>query len=351
MKTVYQSLLIAAIVLLGILPVAAQNKITLNHLGVPSLYTNLSAAITAAVNGDTLYLPGSIILPYSTDITISKSVHIVGTGHYPDSTIATNTTMINTIRFLTGSGGSSIEGCIIYNLYIGYAATQNIQGFSVKRCSVGLFRLGFDNVSTFENIILTDNVFTAYFNFREGYTTNILITRNIFNASGSSSNIFGRGLLFSNNIIYCYYSSALASLTECVLENNIIIGCNYNTITAISYLGSTNCQYANNLFIPNVSNWGTNTQINSILGQTTATTFVNANTSGFLYGHNYHLLSTSPGKNYGTDGTDAGIYGTSSPYKDGAMPFNPHIMSKSISGQTTLSGALNVNISVSAQQY
>jgi len=128
------------------------------------------------------------------------------------------------------------------------------------------------------------------------------------------------------------------------MENNIIISTSSNI-----YFASYNCQFVKNLIIPAVNSWGSNTQVNSILGQTLANTFVNAPGTSFVYGSNYHLLGTSPGKNYGTDGTDVGIYGTTTPYKDGAVPFNPHIMSKTISSELTPAGVLNVNVTVSAQ--
>lgn len=346
MKTSVKCLLIAALATLGTLPVLAQPKITLSHLGVPTFYTNLSTAITAAVNGDTLYLPGGTLSP-SGIITVSKSLHFVGMGHYPDSTVATGVTVINDLRFITGASAGSIEGCKINSLRIGNVANQTINGFLVKRCTIGNFYLGSDNVSTFESIVLTDNVFTDYVNIKDGYP-NILISRNIFAFMGSGGNFYCQGLLLKNNIIYSYYGSVLNDFNGCVLENNIIISVSSSSFNNMT-LGSYNCQYIKNLFIPNVTSWGTNTNTNNILNQTVANTFVNAPGVTFSYSHNYHLLPASPGKNYGTDGTDVGIYGTTTPYKDGAVPFNPHIMSKNISSDLTPAGILNVNVTVSAQ--
>lgn len=340
MKTFIRILITAAITLSGSNYLLAQNKITLSHLGVPSFFTNLSTALTSAANGDTLYLPGGTIQPLASDITINKSVHIVGAGHYPDSTVATGRTIITTLRFLTGSGGGSIQGCAVSNLYIGYASNQNITGLSVSRCTIGYFRLGNDNVSTIDNIYLTDNVFTGDLLIHNSYP-NVLLIRNIIDNHGLS----GQGLFIKNNIFYAYYGSALIGFTSCNLVNNVIVCTGSNNLS----LGTQNCNYSNNLFIPNVSNWGTNTQQNSLLNQTQANTFENASGSAFSYTNNYKLKSSSPGNDYGTDGTDVGIYGTTSPYKDGAVPFNPHIRFKSISSETTPQGILNVTISVSAQ--
>ncbi|MDD4598130.1 MAG: hypothetical protein PHW35_09195 [Lentimicrobiaceae bacterium] len=319
----------------------AQSKITLSHLGVPTFYISLTDALAAAANGDTLYLPGGTIQP-SSDIIVNKSVHIVGAGHYPDSSAATGRTEVNVLRYLTGSGNGSLQGCSINSLYIGHASNQNITGVSVTRCLVGTLRIGNDAVSTISNIMLADNVLTGQLYINSAYS-GVTLHRNFMYSN--NLNGFGKGLFISNNIIYVQYNNALYNFVNCNFENNIIV----STSTSNIQLGSQNCNFTNNLFIPTVSYWGSNTQQNSILNQTLANTFENAGT-GFSYNSNYHLKPSSPGVNYGTDGTDVGIYGTISPYKEGAVPFNPHIVFKSISTETTPEGILNVTISVSAQE-
>lgn len=346
MKSIIPCFLFWIISWLGISNLPAQNKITLSHLGVPTFYTNFSTAITAAVNGDTLYLPGGQIQPTTTAVTINKSLHIIGTGHYPDSTAATGRTVIYQLKYITGCSGGSIQGCAISDLQIGNATNQNISGLSVTRCKVDLFRLGSDNISTIENIILTDNCFMDDFLINLSYP-GVYISRNVFS---NSSGRLGQGLIFKNNIFYdnCDYNNsygALKGFTNCLFENNILIINN----SANFKLNCTYSSFNRNLFIPNITDWGSNSQQYSLLNQTLAGTFENAPGTSFSYGYNYHLKSTSPGVNYGTDGTSVGIYGTNAPYKEGAVPFNPHIFSKNISGQTSSQGILNVNISVSAQ--
>jgi hypothetical protein len=88
---------------------------------------------------------------------------------------------------------------------------------------------------------------------------------------------------------------------------------------------------------------------NQITQEATTSTFNNANTPSFSYTNNYHLKTTSNGHNAGNDGTDVGLYGTLIPYKESAVPFNPHISSKTIGTVTTPTGTLNVDIKVSAQ--
>jgi hypothetical protein len=77
--------------------------------------------------------------------------------------------------------------------------------------------------------------------------------------------------------------------------------------------------------------------------------FVNQTGNIYSYMQDYHLKSTSPGKNAGTDGMDVGIYGGSSPFKEGALPVNPHIRFKNVAGSTNSSGTLNIHFKVAAQ--
>ena len=66
----------------------------------------------------------------------------------------------------------------------------------------------------------------------------------------------------------------------------------------------------------------------------------------FSYLDNFHLKSECPGVGAGTDGTDLGIYGSSSPTSEGWIPSNPHIYFKQINTQTNSSGTLPVQIKV-----
>jgi hypothetical protein len=53
----------------------------------------------------------------------------------------------------------------------------------------------------------------------------------------------------------------------------------------------------------------------------------------------------------GTDATQIGLYGSVFPYKDGAVPINPHIQAKTIAPVTNSIGELNIDIKVAAQNY
>lgn len=76
---------------------------------------------------------------------------------------------------------------------------------------------------------------------------------------------------------------------------------------------------------------------------------MNAPTAEFSYQYDFNLQIQSPGINAGTDGTDIGIYGGAFPWKEGSIPINPHIQTKTISSTTDPSGNLPVNIKVMTQ--
>jgi hypothetical protein len=78
--------------------------------------------------------------------------------------------------------------------------------------------------------------------------------------------------------------------------------------------------------------------------------FINQSGNVFGYGQNYRITTTSPAKNYGTDGTDCGIYGTANPFKDGMVPINPHITEVNIAPATNASGQLQIQIKATAQE-
>jgi hypothetical protein len=74
--------------------------------------------------------------------------------------------------------------------------------------------------------------------------------------------------------------------------------------------------------------------------------FVNQ-TEWFKYSDDYRLKN--PGAYPGTDGQQVGLYGGYYPYKQGGIPFNPHIQYKNIPLHTDNNGQVNVQIKAAAQ--
>jgi hypothetical protein len=97
------------------------------------------------------------------------------------------------------------------------------------------------------------------------------------------------------------------------------------------------------------SNSGTtNQESNNIYGQAAGSIFVNETDGNYSFDDDLHLAPTSPGVGAGNDGTDIGAYGTGSPLKSGAVPYNPHYQAATINSATNASGELPVNIRMAA---
>ena len=350
MKKLTQLFLIAGFILAGHCFTYGQyGKIALQHSGNVTTFTDLTAAITASVNGDTLYLPGGTIFASGSTITIYKSLTIFGAGHYPDSTTATSQTLISkNIYINTGADGGLLCGVKCNSLCFGNSVdNQNVNNFRIIRCYIGTFTPAYSGQSTSQNILISENV-VVQVSTSSGFSS-VLYEKNIFHYF----NISPYSATFNNNIFYVsdYYFMVYGSSVG-LFNNNIII---YSQ-SAPSYnfvIGSSNTVFNNTLFswIYYTSGIVTyNGTFTSRIGIEKATdTFINATTATFSYSNNYHLNPTSIGHNAGGDGTDVGIYGTLYPCKDGAVPSNPHIISKNIGIATNPTGTLNVDIKVSAQ--
>ena len=76
--------------------------------------------------------------------------------------------------------------------------------------------------------------------------------------------------------------------------------------------------------------------------------FVSNSEQKFSYTDDYHLRPSCIGINAGHDGRDIGLYGSSAPYKEGAVPKNPHLRTVQVSEETT-NGNLPIVITVAGQ--
>jgi hypothetical protein len=328
----------------------SQNVIAVEHSGVSTFYQNLDSALAHSVNGDNVYLPGAT---YNVgNLTINKGVHIIGAGCNFDSTLATGATIfLGDPRILKGADNGSIEGIYIQGeIRFGTeAANQEVHNYSISRCNMTNLWLSFDNgtASASDNIYISENVFRG--NIYGGNVQNVVVSKCIIENVVST---FNGNAVFTNNIFLknpCG-ENLIVNAAAITFQNNIFL------IRFCSYWGSYYLTGANaginfnhNLFIEGDPVPTGNISNGSIINSDIDKLFVTQ--SGNLYNikHNYHLKPDCLGKNAGTDGTDVGIYGTATPAKDGQIPFNPHIQSKSISSSTNPEGNLNINIKVKAQ--
>lgn len=305
----------------------AQMKVALHHNGNATMFSGATpfiSAYNAAVNGDTIYLPGGIFSPPA---SVSKSITIIGAGHYPDSTTATSVTNIGSLYIALGADKLKIQGLMMAG-GLTFEYNSRIDSVVVYRCYISGGGINYQGVyDTSHNCrghLIYQNVINS---ISLVHTSNIKVFNNIISSMGSMQ----ENAWIRNNKI-----DNIAGMSYCLFENNIISNwsaAGYNT-------------YRNNIF-EGAPSGGTNTYINNYDNHPFSTIFQTYTIGWFGYSENYHLIS--PGSYPGTDGSQAGIYGGLYPYKEGAVPSNPHIRSKSIGLTPDINGKLQVNITVAAQ--
>jgi len=302
--------------------------------------TALATAYTAAQSSDTLYLSdGSFTPPANFD----KRLMIFGAGHYVDSTLATGKTFINGNFTLDENADLFyLEGVEITGNFT-ISTNNSANNVVIKRCKInGTFNALGDLSNPTSNLSLIGNVLMNRLNLEN--LQNSLLSNNIISNTFQGSN----GNMFSNNIVlgFIWGSSMdyLFSGNNNTLNNNIFLWEGY----AANVAGSGNV-FNNNLYVEPSPDYGaTATSSGNYTGILQSSIFVNQTGSTFNYTHNYHLQS--PTTYLGTDGSQVGIYGGTFPYKEGAVPLNPHIQLKNIAPTTDASGDLQIQIQVEAQE-
>ena len=316
----------------------SQQKVALHHNGVTTIFGGANPfldAYNASVNGDTLYLPGGTI-PYPT--TINKGLVIIGAGHYPDSTTATGKTVLpGSITISQYSDHLWLEGIDI-NGDINFSNNHKVDSMVIRRCKFNTINFVGDGTSPGLNNSIRENVITGSMYFTNAFSA--MVENNICN--GQVQNALNTGI--SNNVFLyngSYYYGVFYNVDNCYITNNVVFK-SYGPVYSSSELNT----FSNNIFsvIPPT---GTNTFVNNYNSVDVTTLFVNQSGNAFDYSHNYHL--NSPGTYLGIDGSQVGIYGGINPFKEGSVPFNPHIQIINNATTTNANGDLQIQIQVEAQ--
>lgn len=330
-------------ILAAVATTKAQSLVALKHAGVSTFYNGINgftAAYTAAVNGDTINLPGGF---FNVPATIDKQLTIYGAGHYPDSTLATEKTILTAGFYINENADNLfIEGMQI-NGDLNFSSNHSANNVTIKRCNLNSINYQGDYVTNpcINNLII-QCVVNGWI-----YGTNaqsLLVTNNIIagKLQDMNSNVIQNNIFFADfyNGWPYYNNTSMHNMNNSTIKNNII----FNTeVTVMSGTGNT---VKNNIFKINW-NVGANISTANHMSVDFSTLFVNQTGNSFNYTHNYHLVN--PASFVGDDAKVIGIYGSFWGYKAGSVPSNPHIISKSISPQTNTSGELNIDIKVGAQ--
>ena len=304
----------------------AQTLIAVTNDNGSSFYPTLDLAITNAIAGDFIYLPGG---NFTISVPIAEKLQIVGVGHNPDSCAVTGITQV-TGNFILNSGsdhglitGLKIWGSVNFTLTTG----QTLKYFSIERCNLNSVSIATNST----NILINECVIGSV---SGSNSQGILVSKCIFSGGvgGFAANTNINNNIFLNGITY--------PTTGCDFKNNIFLSAGFTP--SASYTAS----YQNNSFT------GTVASLHNCYNNITAPAdglFVKKTKAGFDYDQDYHVLATSPAHNAGTDKTDLGIYGTVSPWKEGSLPGNPHVQRVRSKTVSSLNGNLDVKTKVAAQ--
>lgn len=337
--------LLSMALLLGSTAHAQLQRIVLQGSGAPQVFESVYDAVAAAQPDDKLYFSGGIFQA-DTGLTLNMPLHFIGAGFHPDSTNVTTATILTTsgttdFVFNTGASGSSFTG-IRFNpggeLYYGTSISNDDPvGMVFECCSFKFFKLAYDepgsSSSTFNECL--------FYNGVSGYGGAATINRCV--VQGGPLNLFRpSGLVLSNSVIL---GQRLQNSGNSLVQNNVFTYAGA-PLWQVGGVQITNCIINSATMFSNSSG---NVETGTFYSQSPANTFVSETDGAYQFTDDLHLLPGSPGIDAGTDGTDIGIYGTSSPFKPGGVPYNPHFRSAVIAPATNGNGDLPVNIRVAAQ--
>jgi len=317
---------------------AAQKSVALHSNGTTKVFygnTPLTEAYKASLSGDTLYVSGG---NFAAPDTINKGLVLIGAGYSTDSTAATQKT------FILNSGNITI-GDSASKLYLeGMEFQGGFHKTSALATNINIIRCKINGSLDFKGSGAPSNSAIIQCDISQGIQLQGFTYSVISNCIIRSTITYSNNNIFKNNVIPYGY-----------MNNPPIVNCHYNTFNNNIFGTSQGPAYYNNTCLYNNFHKNVLSLANPYYGNIATdmgnynnidltTVYVNA------AGGNYHLQEAAKTTYLGDDGTEVGLYGGISPFKEGAVPVNPHISQKSISISTDNSGFLKVSFKVSAQQ-
>lgn len=289
----------------------------------PGQYSDLQVAIDAAQAGDTLLIHRSAT-SYG-NATITKRLTLIGEGALPNKTPLNASTLGNiTLTYNTSNlehaSKSKLIGLNIVTLNINEKSTDlnyscdsiivsycKISGLNPKNKSFGI-QIEYSIINlisggSLNNWKLSNNIIYSINSLNSDGSNNLLINNLFF------FRIMMMGGVAVNNIFYSASTPSFVQNCKNIIFSNNIMGGGATIFNPSDYTingnNSINNQFnVDPLFINPVSFSVLNTYTHTVPA---AGPFAN-----------FHLQAGSPAIGAGTDGTDLGIYGGASPWRDGA---------------------------------
>jgi hypothetical protein len=191
--------------------IAQTTHIVNNNTGTDADFTNLQAAIDAAVDGDIIHIQQSST-SYG-NITLDKELTLIGRSHSD----ASYSSQVGTINLADGCSNSTIKG-----LQTGTITEPFVSGASHIIEDLVLQDNRISSISnlgiygTFNNMLIQGNVIDSSIAIGQK-TSNILITNNLINGSSISLSMVDT-LLFTNNVLSYFNGVSISNNTSDLLN-------------------------------------------------------------------------------------------------------------------------------------
>jgi hypothetical protein len=298
--------------------------------GTTYICPTFDSALIKAVDDDFIYLPGIQIAGTK---SITKRLTIFGTGHYPDSTLATGKSQF--VNDILLANKCNFEGFEVSSIHVINANASQSSFIRIKASALNF--AGSDNHLINGCAIYSVTGRDASGNC--GESSGCLINSSIINNVQAMSNSNFNNCVFMGNIsIYTYMATTNSNFNNCIFKGLYNFSW-YTTTSCFPLVGNTSnhCIWQTSINVPG---------INNLINNSPDTIMINATNTQFQYAFNYHLKPNSPYLSAGNDGQQIGLYGGASPYKEGAVPSNPHIYYKAVSNASTSDGKLQIQFKV-----
>lgn len=270
-----------------------------------AMFTALQTAINAATAGDIIQIHPSATSYGS--VSIGKTLTLVGLGHDPITNNQGLTATLGNISFFGTAANSEIKGLTINVIILGGGTANNLDGIHIIHNKISVIQAGSTNGLT-DSWVVEGNYITSTTTGVSTQATGWLIKNNFMLGGIANLNVTN---LVTNNIFFSTSNSAtdvfFSNCTSTIISNNIFV--TNGNMTAFGISNSTNLDFRNNLTYSFVGNTivalpGTNLDNTNPMFVTAPT-----GTENNFYANDYQLAGGSPGINYGTDGTNIGVFG------------------------------------------
>lgn len=334
-------LALSALVSVSATVFAQEPVVMLHHNGEQTPFTGidgLKKAYEAAVDNDTIYLPGGT---FNQPSDYAKGIHIYGTGILPDSTKTTSITTLNgQTRLRTGADNFHLEG-VQGNSSIRFGFGKDIVS-QVRIIGCKFAEIAKNNSDAqFTGVQIIQCVITGSLDLsgiRNSVVKNSIISGESMSVVYSDYNLFENNVMISNN-----YYEMIAYTNYNIYRNNVII---HGRLSNGIYCSANS--YYNNINIPMGTDNAANENPYTVAQESI---FVNYENVTFSFDQDYHLQN--PELYMGTDGTQVGIYGGEYAWPEttkAVLPSNPHIRAFNAASNTDENGMLQINVQVGAQE-